>query len=222
MILISPLQFWQCSRSISNTRLSSLAQLNRTSRWYTQFASHSASWAAASGPCGTTQRAQFGVGRQHSMKADQVQHGARHQRGQALHERPRRHHQVRGVVAPGGLELEHHLACGVGLHPFVGQCRAGDVAAQLFQRLALVGAAAHGGVQAETLNVGAHILLGVRIPGHEALQCQHLLSGSRAEGDAIIAGYRLQRPEHAGLVRITVGVGQECLALLFDRHPPHG
>jgi hypothetical protein len=40
------------------------------------------------------------------------------------------------------LGLEHHLACGVGLHPFVGQCRAGDVAAQLFQRLPVVGRAA--------------------------------------------------------------------------------
>ena len=40
---------------------------------------------------------------------------------------------------------------GVGLHAFVGQRRAGDVAAQLFQRLAVVGAAAHRSVQAETL-----------------------------------------------------------------------
>jgi CheY-like chemotaxis protein len=38
-----------------------------------------------------------------------VQPWPRHQRGQALHELQRRHHDVRGAVAPGSLELEHHL-----------------------------------------------------------------------------------------------------------------
>jgi NAD(P)-dependent dehydrogenase (short-subunit alcohol dehydrogenase family) len=37
MILSSPPQFGQCSMSISNTRLSSLAQLSRTGRWCSQF-----------------------------------------------------------------------------------------------------------------------------------------------------------------------------------------
>lgn len=41
-------------------------------------------------------------------------------------------------------DLEHRLPGGVGLHAFVGQCRAGDVAAQLLQRLAVVRHAAHG------------------------------------------------------------------------------
>ena len=49
---------------------------------------------------------------------------------------------MRGAVAPGGLELEHHLSGGVRLHALVGQRRAGDVAAQLFQRLAIIAAAA--------------------------------------------------------------------------------
>ena len=49
---------------------------------------------------------------------------------------------------------------GVGLHAFVrSQGRARDVAAQLLQRLAIIGAAAHGCVQAETLDVGAQRLL---------------------------------------------------------------
>ncbi len=78
-----------------------------------------------------------------------------HQRRQPLHELQRRHHQVRGAVAPEGLELEHHLPGGVGLHAFVGQCRAGDVAAQLFQRFALVRPTAHSGVQTEPVDVSA-------------------------------------------------------------------
>ena len=55
MIFSPPPQFGRCSVSISNTRLSSLAQLSRTGRWCAQFASHSAgaaSWAAGAGAWG--------------------------------------------------------------------------------------------------------------------------------------------------------------------------
>lgn len=61
----SPPQFGQCSKSSSNTRLSSLAQLSRTGRWCAQFASHSAgyaAWAAGSGPCGTTIASSLALG----------------------------------------------------------------------------------------------------------------------------------------------------------------
>ena len=54
-------------------------------------------------------RTQPGIGRQHAMKADQMQARARHQRGQALHEFQRRHLDVRGAVAPGALELKHDI-----------------------------------------------------------------------------------------------------------------
>jgi hypothetical protein len=62
---------------------------------------------------------------------------------------------MRGAVAPGCLETDHDLPDGVALNPFVGQPRAGDVAAQLIEQLAVFGVAAHGGVQAETLHAGA-------------------------------------------------------------------
>ena len=62
-------------------------------------------------------------------QTDQVQPWPWHQRHQALHELQQQRHQARGAVAPGGLELEHHLPGCVGLHALVGQCRAGDVAA---------------------------------------------------------------------------------------------
>ena len=57
MIFNWPPQFGQCSRSRSNTRLSSRAQLSRTGPWCAQFASHvagSAASALSSGACGTT------------------------------------------------------------------------------------------------------------------------------------------------------------------------
>jgi DNA-binding transcriptional LysR family regulator len=58
-----------------------------------------------------------------------------------LQELQRRHDQMRGAVAPGGLQLQHHLPGSVDLHALVGQSRAADVAAQLFQPLAVVGEA---------------------------------------------------------------------------------
>jgi hypothetical protein len=61
--------------------------------------------------------------------------------------------------APRGLQLEHHLSRGVGPYPIVGQRRAGDVAAQLFQRLTISCAASHGSVQAETVDVSAQCIL---------------------------------------------------------------
>ena len=75
--------------------------------------------------------------------------------GQPLHELQRTHHQVRGAIAPRGLELQLHLPGRVELHPLVRQCRPGDGAAQLFQPLAVMGLDSHRGVQAEAVDVGA-------------------------------------------------------------------
>ena len=102
------------------------------------------------------------------------------------------------------------------------KCRTGDVAAQLLQRLPVVGAAAHSGMQAEAVDVGAKVLLEVRIPGHGGLYRQQLLASTRTEGDAVSACRGLQRPERAGLVRITVVVGDVGRTLLFDQNPPTG
>ena len=151
MIFSSPPQFGQCSRSRSNTRLSSRAQLSRTGLWCAQIASHSAggaAWAGGSRSCSTTSARSLALGARtpwfakrgsaHFAKrsyadtnADQVQPRPWHQCRQPQPELQRRHHQMRGAVAPGGLELQHHLSGGVRLHALVGQCRAGDVTAQV-------------------------------------------------------------------------------------------
>ncbi len=121
---------------VAKTRLSSLAQLRRTGRWCMQFASHSAGFAScagASASCGTTSARSLALGARtpcsrsgdpltsrsevmRTPKRNQVQPRAWHQRRQPLHELQRRHHQVRGPVAPGGLQLEYHLARRVGLY----------------------------------------------------------------------------------------------------------
>jgi len=67
---------------------------------------------------------------------------------------------------------------GVALHPFVGQRRAGDVAAKLFQRLAVIGATA---AFRRTRGFGAQILFKAWLPRHRALHRQHLLAGARTE-----------------------------------------
>lgn len=103
-----------------------------------------------------------------------------------------------------------------------GRGGAGDVAAQLFQRLAVVGAAAHSGMQAEPVSVGAHALLEVRSPGHHALHRQHLLPSARTGGDAVGSGRRMQRPERARFVRVTAVVGHVTRTFLFDQQPPTG
>ena len=69
-----------------------------------------------------------------------MQPGARHQSGQTLQELQRRHDDMGGAIAVGAFELEHDLAGAVALEPFVGNGGAGDVAAQAFELLALIGA----------------------------------------------------------------------------------
>ncbi len=117
----------------------------------------------------------------------------------------------------GVLNLKHHLPGGVGLHALAGQSGARDVAAQLLQPLAVVGAAAHGCVQAKSIDVStaAASKPSPWASGHRALHRQHLLAGGWAEVDTRRS---LQRPERAGLVRIAFVVGHVGLAML-DEHP---
>ena len=51
--------------------------------------------------------------------------------------------------------MQHDRAGVIGLKPFVGNGGTGDIAAQPFEFLALVGATAHARVQAEAVEVGA-------------------------------------------------------------------
>ena len=98
---------------------------------------------------------QSGIGRQHAVKANQVQAWAWRQRGQALHELQRRHPDVRGAIAPGALQLQHDATRAILLEPFVGERGARDVAAQAFEFFALMLPSTHPGMQAEAVRIGA-------------------------------------------------------------------
>src|SRR3954467_15997941 len=96
-----------------------------------------------------------------------------------------------GAVAPGALELQHDLACAIALEPLVGNGRAGDIAAQAFELLALMGVTAYCGMQAETVRVDAARLLRVARSAGHGLQAQHFLPCVWPHRNAIGARCRL-------------------------------
>ena len=78
----------------------------------------------------------------------------------------------------------------------------------------------HRGVQAETVDVGAQRLGHPVLARHRSPQRQHLLPGSRAKGDAVSDGRRLQRPQRARLLAVGIRLGQLGLAYVLDQHAP--
>ena len=85
---------------------------------------------------------QLRVGRQHAVEANEMETRARHQGRQALHELQRLHDDMGGAVFERTHQLQHDIAGAVTLEPFIGDCRAGDIAAQVLELLALIGAPA--------------------------------------------------------------------------------
>ena len=99
------------------------------------------------------------------------------------------------------LQLQHDLAGAVTLEPFVGDGRAGDIAAQVLQFLALIGAPAHRRMEAKAVEFGAQVRRGWFVWARHALQAQHLLPRSWPERDAVGAGGRLQGQKRAFPIR---------------------
>src|SRR4029077_3903856 len=89
------------------------------------------------------------------------------------------------AVFVGALKLQHDVAREVTLEPFVGDCRAGDIAAELLEFCTLIGAPAHRRVEAKALRVDTQ--LWGRRPGcaRQALQAQHFLPSSWAERNPV-------------------------------------
>jgi len=104
--------------------------------------------------------------------------------------------------------------------PFVRQRRPGDVAAHLFQPLAVVRFDPHGGVQTEAVDVGTQGLPCHTLARHRAPEGPHLLPGTGPEGAAVRDGRGLQRPQRARLVPVGIGLGQTGLPHLLDQHAP--
>ena len=123
-----------------------------------------------------------------------------------------------GAVLIGALQLQHDLAGTITLEPFVGDRRAGNVATQVFEFPALIGAATHTRVQAlvpcsgEAVRVGAQGLAGWHWSAWQRLQAEHFVPGSRPKCDAVGARGGLQRRERV----IGIRVGQVGHPLLLD------
>ena len=76
---------------------------------------------------------------EHAMEAGEVESWARHQGRQPSNEVERIEHDVRCAVAKGLFEPIDDLSPLVGRQPFVRDGRAGDIAAEFFQLIALFG-----------------------------------------------------------------------------------
>ncbi len=74
-----------------------------------------------------------------------------------LHERQWRHDDVGGAILIRAFQLQYNVTGAVGFEPFIGDGRAGDVAAQLLELVALIHGAAHRGVEAEALLVDTQL-----------------------------------------------------------------
>ena len=99
------------------------------------------------------------------METNEMEPGTGHEGRQALQEFQRAHHQMGGAIAIRGFELEHDLAGRGTAQPFVAQGWTGNVAAQTFEGVPLLGAAVRVGMQTEPLST------------HTALAVRHLLTG---------------------------------------------
>ena len=135
---------------------------------------------------------QRGVEREHAMKANEMEPGTRDERSQAWSELERGHHDRGGPVMVRGFELQHDLTSTRALQPFGGKGGASDVATQVFECVALMGGAAHVGMQAKALCTDTAWLgmqpfaagNGQRLINHR----QHLLPCPGSERNAVGTG----------------------------------
>ena len=124
---------------------------------------------------------------EHAVVSGEVGAWAWDQRGKPGNEVEGVEDDVSGPVTEGVLESVDDLSPFIDREAFVGECRAGDVAAQAFEGVALVGMA-HGagmeGASRELSDAGG----GRRRAGRDGVQGKRLASGVRADGDAVVDG----------------------------------
>ena len=108
----------------------------------------------------------FAFGASTPWKRIRCKRGRGTRAAEALHEFQRRHDDMGGAVFERALQLQHDIAGAITLEPFVGDRRAGDIAAQVLQLLALIGAPAHRRMKAEAVRVWS---TGLGVDGLSAL-----------------------------------------------------
>ncbi len=165
------------------------------------------------GGAGDNRGPQLRVGREHAVEADEMQLGTGDERGQALQELERRHHDMGGAIVVGAFELYHDLTGPVACQPFIGDGRAADVPTKVFELMTLVDGEPHFGMEAKALLVDTALRRERRHSVRDALQGEYFLPGARPECDAVGAGGRLQGGQGA----FGIGIGYIGHALLLNQ-----
>ena len=154
---------------------------------------------------------------EHAVVSGEVGAWAWDQRGKPGNEVEGVEDDVSGPVTEGVLESVDDLSPFIDREAFVGECRAGDVAAQAFEGVALVGMA-HGagmeGASRELSDAGG----GRRRAGRDGVQGKRLASGVRADGDAVVDGGAEELLESVGGFEVEGGglVVTEQQSLLLE------
>ena len=124
---------------------------------------------------------------EHAVVSGEMGAGAWHEGGESGDEVDGVEHDMSRPVTEGMLESIHDLPAVIDREAFVGDRWAGDVAAQAFERVALMGLAARAGMEGESRELGDAGVVGERV-GRDGAQGQGLAPGVGAGGDAVVDG----------------------------------
>ena len=112
-------------------------------------------------------------------------------------------HDMSGSVTEGVLESIHDLPAVIDREAFVRERWAGDVAAQAFEGVALMGSAVRAGMEGESRELG-DAGVGRRRVGHDGMQGQGLAPGMTG-GDAVVDGGTEELFESVGGLEVEGG-----------------
>ena len=162
------------------------------------------------GRAGDDTAAVFEVRGEHAVVSGEMGAGAWHEGGEAGDEFDGVEHDMSRPVTEGMLESIHDLPAVIDREAFVGDRWAGDVAAQAFEGVALMGLAARAGMEGESRELGDAGVVGERV-GRDGAQGQGLAPGVGAGGDAVVDGGTEESLESVvGFVRLRTNRGAQC------------
>ena len=153
---------------------------------------------------------------EHAVVSGEMGAGAWNEGGEAGDEVDGVEHDMSGAVPEGVLEPIHDLPTVIDREAFVGDGGAGDVAAQAFEGVPVMGFAHGAGMEGEPREPGDAGVVGRRI-GVDGAQRQGLAPGVRAGGDAVVDGGAKELLEIVGGLDVEGGglviAGQQPLLL---------
>ena len=151
---------------------------------------------------------------EHAVVPGEMGAGAWNEGGEAGDEVDGVEHDMSGAVPEGVFEPIHDLPAVIDREAFVGDGRAGDVAAQAFEGVPVTGWAARAGMEGESRELGDAEVVGRRV-GADGAQRQCLAPGVGAGGDAVVDGGAEELFETVGGFDVEgrglVGAGQQPL-----------